>query len=225
MSDRRFLENLVPNDGIQTYSALLLLCGVAMLFAIPFAARVSQHSLFRSFYVPSMFFFVYTFLMTVLGMSRGGAVAAQDRTIRAAVAIALQVLLGQLLVLPYLIYVRAVLTASEPRIAVIAVYAFLVAFLAGLIGHRLECRAIDQRKPALLRKTALVLAYYVAPFALSLAFGEHVAFISLLSPIGTVLHILDRGSAVSTIVAFAIPAAMIGLLLFRMRRTAQEAST
>ena len=224
MLNRRFFESLIPNDGVQTYSALLLLCGVAMLFAIPFAARVSQHSLFRSFYVPSMFLLAYTFLLTVLGMSRGSAMAAKDRTLRASIAIALQVLLGQLLVLPYLIYVRAVLAASGPRIAVIAVYAFLVAFLAGLIGHRLECRAIDQRKPALLRKAALVLAYYVAPFALNLAFGHRVAFVSLLSPIGAVLHILERGSATSTIVAFAIPAAIIALELLRMRRMVQEAS-
>jgi len=225
MSTRRFLGSLVPNDGVQTYSALLLLCGVAMLFAIPFAARVSQHSLFRSFYVPSMFLFLYTFLLTLLGMSRGGAVAAQDRTIRASIAIALQVLVGQLLVLPYLIYVRAVLPTSGPRIAMIAVYAFLVGFLAGLIGHRLECRAIDQRKPALLRKAVLVLAYYLAPFALNLAFGNRVALLSLLSPIGALLHILERGSATSTIVAFAIPIAMIALQLLRMRRIVQEAST
>ena len=222
MTSRSFLDSLVPDDAIQTYSALLLLCGIAMLFAIPFAARVSQHSMFRSFYVPSMFFVVYAFLMSVVGVNRGSAVAAEERGLKAAVMIASHVLLGQLLVLPYLIYVRAVLAASEPRIAVIALYSLIVAFLAGLVGHALECRAISRRKPALLMKTALVLGYYFVPFMLNLAVRDRVALVSLVSPFGAVLHILERGSAIATSVAFAIPTAMIAVLLLRMKHQARR---
>ncbi|MBU0596293.1 hypothetical protein KJ567_06390 [Candidatus Bipolaricaulota bacterium] len=222
MANRSFLDNLVPDDAIQTYSALLLFCGIAMLFAIPFAARVSQHTMFQSFYAPSVFFVVYTFLMSVVGIGRGSAVAAQERGLRAALMIGLHVLLGQLLVLPYLIYVRAVLAASEPRIAVIALYSLLVAFFVGLVGHAVESRAIMRRRPALLLKTALVLSYYVAPFGLNLAVRDRAALVSLISPFGAVLHILNRGSALATTVAFAIPAAMIAMLLVRMRHQARR---
>ena len=222
--NRRQLERIVPADGTQAYSVLLLLCGVAMLFAIPFASRVWQHSAFRAFFVPSMFFFAYTFLMTVLGMARGSAIAREEHRLRAALTIAGQVLLGQLLVLPYLIYVRAVLRASEPRIALVALYACLVAYLAGLLGHSMEARALRRQKPAFFRKTAVLLVYYVLPFALDLALVARAGLLSLVSPIGAVLHILERGPALSTAFAFVIPLVAVALCLLRIWRQSQEAS-
>jgi len=224
MSNRRQLERIVPADGTQAYSMLLLLCGVAMLFAIPFASRVWQHSAFRSFFVPSMFFFAYTFLMSVLGMTRGSAIAREERRPRAALLIGYQVLLGQLLVLPYLIYVRAVLKASEPRIALVALYACLVAYLAGLLGYSIETRALRRQRSALFRKLGVVLAGYVLPFAVDFALAGRAGILSLLSPIGAVLHILERGPALTTAFAFAMPTVVLVLFLLRICRHSQEAS-
>ena len=224
MPNRRQFERIVPTDGTQAYSMLLLLCGVAMLFAIPFASRVWQHSAFRSFFVPSMFFFAYAFLMTVLGMARGSAIARDEQRLPAALTIAGQVSLGQLLVLPYLIYVRAVLRASEPRIALVALYTCLVAYLAGLLGHSMETRALRRQRPALFRKIAVVLAYYVVPFALDLAIFGRAGLLSLVSPIGAVLHILDRGAALTTAFAFMMPTVALVLCLLRIWRHSQEAS-
>jgi len=217
-SQSRFLS-LLSEESYQSYMGLLLLCGVSMLFAIPFAARVSQHTMFKAFFVPSLFFLTYTFLMSVVGVRRGSLVASAEHGWRAVAAVCLQVLLAQILVLPYLIYVRAVLTASEPRIALVAAYSLLVALLSGFAGYHIERLAVIRRKPTLLLKSLVVLAYFVTPFALGLVFPTHANWLSPLSPLGAVLQILERGSSLTTLIAFALPATGTLLLLLTTRRT------
>jgi len=225
MTSRSFLDSLLPDDAIQTYSALLLLCGIAMLFAIPFTSRVSEHGTMASLHAPSLFFLVHALLMYVLGIARGGAVASNTLRSMALLIGAFQILLGQLLLLPYLLYVRAALPKAGLTIAVVAVYVTLVSLCAGVLGYTIECRAIKRSRSAFVLKAVLALTHFLAPLLVGFAVGDPGSLIVLASPFGAVLHLLERGLRARTLFAFALPAVILVLFLSRAKSQTRSEST
>jgi len=225
MRARSFLNNLVPSDATQTYSALLLLCGIALLFAIPFAFRVSEHGARASLHAPSVFFLAYSLLMYIHGIARGGAVASNKLRSMALLIGALQILLGQLLLLPYLLYVRAALPKTGLTIAVAALHVALVSLCAGILGYTIECRAIRRPQSTFVLKAVLALVHFVAPLLVGFAVGDHGNLVVLASPFGVVLDLLERGPGVRTILAFAPPVVILVLFLSRTKSQTRSEST
>jgi len=216
MRSRGILHDLLPPETSQLYGLLLLLSGAALLVSTPIAGRLSQSPAAAGGQLPLIFLLTYAVLMALVGLHRGSAAAAMSGEAYPRVILALQVAVAQLLMAPFLVFVRAVLPSHEPRIALIAAYVGLVSFAAGMVAFRLERWAERTRRDAFPLKHVVVFAYYLAPFFLGFAGHASATLLGLISPIGAVYGLLEGMPAHLAAIAFLAPVAIfLPLVIYR----------
>jgi len=223
MANRSYLYDLLTPDGMQIHSILLLVCGTSLLLAIPFAGRVSQitDSAIGDLHLPSAFFVLYTLFMALVGLNRG-TLAAHRRDMAYGKALVVgQVLVAQALVVPFLVFVRAIFPGAAGRIALVASYVTLTTLASGLIGLAIESRALRTGKSSFPLRHLVILAYFVVP--VFLGFADHAAarYVSVLSPLSTVLQLLTGLPVAVGVVAFLLPIAIVIPLFASGRRGPQ----
>ena len=215
-------EIITEHGGWGVYVSLLLLCGVALVFSMPWATRVRE--LIASPWQPSplVFFSVYVLVAGLVGLNRGAALAPRGlHQWRLLAKSQVQIGFAHFLLMPYFVYVRVLLPGLESRIPIVVAYAALIGGVLGLAGYTLETRRSAHGKSSSGLRYGLGAALYTLPLAALLTEGSLRAVVAV-SPFGAVQQLLAaHGGAVSPI-AFAVPAG-VGLALlvhfaFRARR-------
>lgn len=205
--------------AVQGYYVLLVACGSALLFSIPHASRVTD--LIRPHWDPpsSVFFAVYGVMTALLGLARGSAAASWDtagwRTVGSLLGL---VLFGQFLVLPHLLFSRALLAGRDTILLPLIAYVTLTAFMFSLIALRLELRAAARNTRPFILQHAVFALFVIVPWILSLV--EHVPHIvAFLSPVGAALGMIHSASAMEHVVAFAFVGSVVVLQLIGIQRS------
>jgi tryptophan-rich sensory protein len=211
-------SSILSSRAVQGYYSLLVACGIGLLFSIPPTTRVAQLMEPHWEPPPQTFFVVYMAITALLGLARGSASASWGRvrwnTISSLAAL---VLFGQFLVLPHLLFSRALLPGRDAALFVLVAYATLVALMFSLISLRLELWGTARRtRPFVLQYTVFGLILIV-PWVLSFI-ARIPPIVVILSPIGATLRIMRIASATENAVAFAFVLLMISIQLLRIRR-------
>jgi len=205
-----------PGQGsFRAYMWLLVVTGVALVFSMPSATFVREllaSPLRRP--TPIVFFATYVFAFAMFGLNRGAAGVphriAGLREVRTAV---LQVLFGQLILSPYLVYVRIILLPSrQPAIALIALYALLVGLFCAIVGYAVELWGTARGFHTTVHRYALGTLVLGAPL-LFLVPNSPAAGAAILSPLGAFPRLLDGVGWVESMAIFLIPAVASLLVL------------
>ena len=201
-------DSVFSSSAVQGYLLLLFACGAALLFSIPTGARVSDLLELRWNPSPLIFHLTYVTLLGLLGTFRGIAVTRWDRQgWGAVVRIAGHILFGQLLLLPYLLFSRALLAGRGLVLPLLALYATCVAIMFSLIAYRMELWGTTRRVPTFLLQYSVFGLVLIVPWTVGLIPGIPTA-LTLLSPIGAALQTVQGASAPELIVAFAFVVAV-----------------
>jgi hypothetical protein len=211
-------DSVFSNSAVQGYLLLLVACGAGLLLAIPSGTRVSH--LLAPHWKPSplLFFITYFTITSVLGTFRGISATRWSRLQWGTLLrLAGHALFGQLLVLPYLVFARALLPGSSTVIPLIAVYATLAAYMFSLIGLQLELWGRARRAHTFILQYMIFGLFFLLPWLIALV-PRIPSAIMLLSPVGAALRITQQGSAWELSVAFGFVLLMICLQLLRIRR-------
>jgi tryptophan-rich sensory protein len=216
-------DSILSSRAIQGHYFLLIACGIGLLFSIPPVARVAQLMEPHWEPPPQTFFVVYVAITALVGLARGSAAASWGRvrwnTVR---SLAVLVLFGQFLVLPYLIFSRALLPGRDTALLLLVGYSTLASLMFSLLSLRLGLWGSARRtRPFVLQYTVFGL-FLVVPWVLRFA-TRIPPIASLLSPINAALRIVHPASAAENAAAFAFVLLMISLQLLRIRRLIRRA--
>jgi len=213
---------ITEQGGWGVYVSLLLLCGVALVFSMPWATRVRE--LIASPWQPSplVFFSVYALLAAIVGLNRGAALAPRGvLQWRPLLKVAAQIGFAHFLLMPYLVYVRVLLPGLEMRIPILAAYTLLVSAVLGLAAHCLESWRSARGETSSGLRYGVLFGLFCLPLLAAFG-GERFGSMVPLSPFGVVYRLLTESAGADLPIAFGFPAA-VGLALlvyigFRARR-------
>lgn len=211
-------DSVFSSSAVQGYSLLLLACGGALLFSIPSATRVS--GLMGSHWEPSplLFHLTYLTLMSLFGMFRGIAAARWYRLQWGTLLrLAGHILFAQLILLPYLIFARALLPGKSMVTPLLGVYATLAACMFSMIGLRLNVWGSARRAHTFVVQYTIFGLLLLLPWVIGLV-PRIPSSIAVLSPVGAALRIVQDGSALELSVAFGFVLSMVCIQLFWTRR-------
>jgi len=203
---------ITEQGGWGVYVSLLLLCGLALVFSMPWATRVRE--LMASPWQPSplVFFSVYALLAALVGLNRGAALAPrgihQWRSVLRAQA---QIAFAHVLLLPYFVYVRVLLPGLESRIPILVGHALLTSGVLGLVAYSLEVRRSARGKSSSGLRYGLGVLLFALPLLAAFAHGPANAAVAV-SPLGAVHLLLAEHDWPTVPIAFGVPAG-VGIVL------------
>lgn len=202
-------DALIDEETLEPFLVLVLLCGVALLFSVPWAQRVKEFSLFSFLSRLPIYFSAHAFLMGVLGLNLGATSAARGEP-RPAAALLLvkRVLLGQFLTLPYLLFARSLYPGKEAALLLILVYTTAFSLACALGGRLLEGPTRVSSSRAFPLKYLAFLLYCLVPLPALLA----------LSPLGLPAVLLGTHAKEGVLLSFAVPTAAAALFFLLLRR-------
>jgi len=215
-------EVITERGGWGVYFSLVLFCGLALVFSMPWATYVKE--LLASPWQPSpiVFFAAYALLAAVVGLNRGAALASPTGPARRLLGKAIvQVLFGQVLILPYLAYVRVLLPGREWTIPILFVYVTALSIGFGISGYGIEIRRAGRGIDSFAARYGLAAAAFGLPLFGMLGGGRFDALVLVgLSPFGAVHGILRGPEWPVLLVAFSLPLilAALGALLIERGR-------
>lgn len=211
-------NSVLSSRAIQGYYFLLVSCGIGLLFSIPPATRVAQLMAPHWEPPPQTFFAVYVTITALLGLARGAAAASWGRVRwNTIVSLSVHAMFGQFLVLPLLIFSRALLPGRDTALLLLVAYSTLATLMFSLIALRLELWGTARRsRPFILQYTVFGL-FLVVPWVLTFL-ARTPPIVAVFSPIGAALRILQPAPATESIVAFASVLLIISIQLFSIRR-------
>jgi hypothetical protein len=208
-------ETLTEMGGWGVYVCLLLFCGVALIFSMPWATYVRE--LQSAPWRPSavVFFFTYAMMMSIVGLNRGAALAEHGRVQWRRIAkVAQHIVLAQILVSPYLVHVRVLLPGKEATIALLALYVTVLGLFHGLAAHQLEASSAERGRESFVLRYGLTALFFGLPM-LGLLAGKRLEWIPLLSPFGAVAGLLHQVSWARYLVPF-LPPVVLGAAVLVM---------
>jgi hypothetical protein len=216
-------DSLFSGSAVQGYLLLLLACGAALLLSIPAGTRVAH--LMSPIWKPSplLFHLTYLTLTSLLGTFRGIAATRWYRLQwGTASRLAIHGLFAQLMVLPYLVFARALLPGSGAVVLLLVPYATLTAFMFSLIGLRLDLWGRARRAHTFVLQYAIFGFIYLLPWVIGLL-PRTPSIITVLSPVGAALRIAQAGTALELSVAFVFVLLMIFMQALSIRRRIRRA--
>jgi len=210
-------DSVLSSGAVQGYFLLLLACGAGLLLSIPAGARVAQLMELRWSPSPLVFHLTYVTLVALFGTFRGIAAARWDRLKwKTLLKLAWHVLFAQVILLPYMLFSRALLPGRELVAPLLVLYTTLLAFMLALIALRLALWGAARRSHTFLLQYALVALLFLVPWALGLLPGVP-STIALLSPIGATIEIAGSAPAIELLIAFAFASLLILVQLPHLR--------
>lgn len=211
-------DSVFSSGAVQGYLLLLVACGAGLLFSIPAGAHVADLMNLSWNPSPLVFHLTYVALLGILGTFRGIAAARWDRAVwDRVVRLGMHVLFGQVIVLPYLFFSRALLPGSAWPLVLLAVYATLASYMSSLVALRLERWGAARHAHTFLLQYATFGAVFFVPWAIGLV-PRVPSAVALLSPLGAGLRILQSAPAQELLIAFGFVLFVIAVLLPGMRR-------
>ncbi len=194
---------LMDRDSWRPYFSLVLFCGIALTLSIP-GARVVRDLASASFLsILPTFFYAHALFMGLLGLGLGTASAERgEQGGRMLVSLALRVLLGQFLCLPYFVFARGLFPGRGEAFALIALFTALVSLTLAVLSRLIEQLRQSGASFGFLAKYALFIGYYAAP----------LAGLPLLSPLGAVRLLLEGVPPLEALLAFVVPAALLAVV-------------
>jgi len=196
-------DSVLSAGAVQGYFLLLFACGAALLLTIPSGARVAQLLDVQWRPSPLIFHITCLTLLALLGTFRGIAAATWERPAwRTLYGLAGHVLLGQLLLLPYLFFARALFPGKEHVLPLFVIYSSLVSFMLGSIALRLDLWGRARNVHTFMLQYALFALFFLVPWSLGFVPGMPL-LVTLVSPLGATLYILGSPSTAGLLVALA----------------------
>ncbi len=194
---------LMDRDSWRPYFSLVLFCGVALILSIPGARVVRDLASASLLSALPTFFYAHALFMGLLGLRLGTASAEQgEQGGRMLLSLALRVLLGQFLCLPYFVFARALFPGRGGAFALIALFTALVSLALALLSWLIEQPRRSRSSSGFLARYTLFVGYYAAP----------LAGLPLLSPLGAVRLLLEGVAPLEALLAFVAPAALLAVL-------------
>ena len=158
-------------------------------------------------------------LVGLLGTFRGMAATRWDRHGWGTVLrIAGHILFGQLLLLPYLLFSRSLLAGRGLVLPLLALYAACASIMFSLIAYRVELWGRTRRTHTFLLQYTVFGLVLILPWAVGLI-TQVPTVLTLLSPIGAALKIIQDASAGELVLAFAFVVAIACVQLVGIQRT------
>ena len=199
MMQKRF--SLVDAQMMKPLFSLVLFCGLALILSIPPGRQVKDFGSLASLQRQGMYFYVYVFFSGMLGLSLGTLAAVQQEAGRALyVHLLARIALGQALLVPYFIFMRALYPGREGMLVLVVLYATLVAFLMSVASRLIEESGHGASPRGFLGKYAVFVIYFAAPLLV----------IPALSPLGFVSYLLSGQRVWMILLGYGIP---LGLTL------------
>lgn len=194
-------------------STFLLFCGVGLLISIPPAQRIADSGVFFSLPELPIYFYIHVVFLGTLGVNLGTIAAGKRPASGIFILLGGQILCAQTLTLPYLLFARALYPADGGGVCLFVFYTTLVGLLSAYFGYWAE-RPWKRKAPRdFILKYLVFFMYYLAP----------LTFWPIMSPLGKLSVLLERGHAAEVAVVFAIPAGMvIAVLLLLMKQLQGE---
>ncbi len=196
---------LIDREMLQPFVVLVLFSGIALILSIPWTQRVgdlSGFSLSRHF---PIYFPTQAFLLGMLGLSFGAASVLRGEPRRLAVGLLVErVLLGQLLTLPYVLFMRTIYPGKEGAFLLILTHGTIVS-LACALGSRLlqERSRFSHTYPG---KYVLFIIYCLAPLPTALP---------VLSPLWFPGGVLRGETWTAVLLSLTVPALALAFLLLK----------
>ena len=212
-------DSVFSSGAVQGYVLLLLACGAGLLFSIPAGARVSDLLELSWSPSPLVFYLTYVTLVGLLGTFRGIAATRWDRRDWGTVLrIAGHILFAQLLLLPYLLFSRSLLVGRGLVMPVLALYVTCASVMFSLIAYRVELWGTTRRTHTFLLQYTLFGLVLILPWAVGLI-SQVPTVLTLASPVGAALKIVQEPSAGELALAFAFVIAIACAQLVGIQRT------
>lgn len=206
--------NLIDRESWQPFFSLLLFCGIALILSIPAARQVRHFERFPFLSGIPVFFYAHALFMGILGLNVGGTSAARGEHGRVLLPLlGGRVLLAQVLILPYLLFERALYPGREGAFFLIFLYTSIVSLLCAATSRLLEGPWARTSARGFLLKYALFTLYYTVP----------LVSLPVLSPLGAVTSFLYGERAALLLLAHAFPLALLsGVFLLLNRRAGRD---
>lgn len=204
MMEKKF--SLVDAQIMKPFFGLVLFCGLAFILSIPPGRQVKDFGSIAALQREGMYFYVYVFFSAALGLSLGTLAASQREVGRALyVHLLARVALGQSLLLPYFIFVRALYPGREGMLVLVVLYATLVAFLMSVASRLIEESGHGTSPRGFLGKYAAFMIYFAAP----------LLGIPLLSPLGFVSYLFSGKPVWVILLGYGMPLGLtlVGIVL------------
>ena len=216
---RDFPRVFSDNETLASFTLLVLVSGVALVFSMPsatFVHEILQSPLTRG--TPLAFFVVYVLSFSFFGINRGSAGLPLKRWRPECLAqVVVHLFLGLLFTVPYLIYIRIILLPLDRIIIVwIGAYSLIVSVFFATMAQWMEARGTRAGRDTGLVRYALASAIIALPMAFHFA-PPGVRLLSLLSPLSGMIRLYAGASPAELAVLFAIPfvGSLAALLLIR----------
>jgi len=216
-------ESVFSASSVQGLVLLLVICGGALLLSVPAGSRVSDLIVRQWTPSPVLFHMAYVAFASLLGVHRGMAASRWNRLRWHTLGtLAAHVLFAQLVVLPLLVFARALLPGRGSATALLIAYTSLCAFTFAVIGLRIDCWGRARRAHTFFLQYTLLGAVLIVPWALGLLSAVPSA-LSLLSPLGATLRIVRLATPAELAIAFAFPVLLCLGQMPGMRRLIRRA--
>ena len=218
-------SSLMEQGGWGTHLAMIVVSGIALTFSMPWAATIGELIDFPWRPTPLVFLGVMSFMAAVVGLNRGAARAPRGpMQWRQVGALLWHVLFAHALVVPCVIYVRALMPGIGLRIPIVVGYSLLVSFAMALAAYLHQARRWESGRQSSGTHYILATVLFAIPLFALLLRGLWRR-LALLSPVGAIAHFLETNSQPWSWIALGIPATACVLLLIltliRMRRWAK----
>lgn len=198
---------LIDREMLQPFVVLVLFSGIALVLSIPWAQRVGDlgaFSLSRHF---PIYFPTQAFLLGTLGLSLGAASVLRGEPRRVAVGLLVErVLLGQLLTLPYLLFMRTLYPGKDTAFLLILTHTTAVSLACALGSRLLQEPSRSRFSHAYPSKYLLFITYCLAPLPTALP-G--------LSPLWFSGGVLRGETWTAILLSLSVPALALAFLLLK----------
>ena len=212
-------DSVFSTSSLQVYLSMTVLCGIALALSIQPSSRIAALPFFSHW--PSLFHLAFVLLFGMFAVNRGAVIAANTsaRILRLKLVFRFleHIAYGLLLLLPYLVFSRALLPARIAGVFVLSLYVVVLAFFFCLVSFRLEIRSGRRRPGAFLLRYSLYATFCLVPFGIGMSHPSLSCILSA-SPIGFATRIIEGASAIELFMGFLIPSIGILWLLTRLRR-------
>ena len=214
-------DSVFSTSSLLAYLSLILLYGIALALSIQPPARIAAFHASNLSYPSGLFPIVAVVLFGLFAVNRGSIVAANVSTrikrLKPVLRFIEPISYGLILLFPYFVYSRALLSGRTGGIIVLVTYTAVSSLFFCLTSFQLELRANRERRSAFLLRYGLYAACCLVPLGIGVS-HRSLSLVLSASPIGIATQIIRGASASELFVGFLVPSMGILWILTRCRR-------
>lgn len=212
-------DTVFSTSSLQAYLSLVFLCGIALMLSIQPTSRIATLHASDLSYLPGLFHLAFVFLFGLFAVNRGAVVAAAAAPRIPHLKLILRFLehiaYGLLLLLPYLLFSRALLSDRIVGLFILVSYTAVSSLFFCLASFQLELRGNRRKQNAFLLRYGFYLAFCLVPFGIGMS-HRSLSLLLGASPMGLATRIIGEASAIELLTGFLVP--ILGILWLLTRR-------